>query len=83
MKERAGERLEFNAAFGVPEGEYELHIWVEGEQQSLLARLTKKVEVSSEGANLGEIRLELPPQAPVEHLNKFGKPYHPDDYSPY
>lgn len=68
---------------GVPEGAYQLHIWVEGEQQSLLARLTKKVEVSSEGANLGEIQLELPPQAPVEHLNKFGKPYHPDENPPY
>jgi plastocyanin len=64
---------------GVPAGEYELHVWVEGEQQPLLDRLTKKVRVSPEGANLGEIQLEESPQPPVEHLNKFGKPYHPDD----
>lgn len=64
---------------GVPAGEYEMHVWVEGEQQPSLDRLTRKVRVSAEGANLGEIRLELPPRAPEEHLNKFGKPYHPDE----
>lgn len=63
----------------VPAGEYELHVWIEGEQQPLLDQFTKKVRVSSEGTNLGEIRLEVSPQPPVEHLNKFGKPYHPDD----
>lgn len=67
----------------VPAGEYEMHIWVEGEQQPLLDRLTRKVKVSSEGADLGEIRLELPPKPPGEHLNKFGKPYHPDDRPVY
>jgi plastocyanin len=68
---------------GVPAGEYEMHVWVEGEQQPLLDRLTRKVKVSSEGADLGEIRLELPPQAPGEHLNKFGQPYHADDTPVY
>ncbi len=64
---------------GVPAGEYEMHVWVEGKEQSLLDRLTRKVRVSSEGINLGEIRLEVPPQATGEHLNNLGKPYHADD----
>jgi plastocyanin len=75
-----------NGAFhlhGVPAGEYELHIWVEGEQQSLLDRLTKKVRVSTEGTSLGEIQLEVAPQPTAEHLNKFGKPYHPDETTTY
>ena len=67
---------------GVPSGEYELHLWVEGEAQPLLDRLTKKVRVSPENANLGELRLEAAPQ-PSGHLNKFGKPYHSDDRSTY
>ena len=67
---------------GVPSGGYELHLWVEGEAQPLLDRLTKKVRVSPEDSNLGEIRLEAAPQPPG-HLNKFGKPYHPDDRSTY
>ncbi len=68
---------------GVPAGEYELHVWVEGEQQSVLDQLTKKIRVPSEGANLGEILLETAPQQPGEHLNKFGKPYHPENAPTY
>ncbi|MEO6817147.1 MAG: hypothetical protein ABI177_10630 [Edaphobacter sp.] len=68
---------------GVPSGEYELHVWVEGEQQSLLDRLTKRVKISPEGANLGEIPLETTPQPRGKHLNKFGKPYNPDDTPTY
>lgn len=68
---------------GVPAGEYELHVWVEGEQQPLLDRLTKKVRLSPGGANLGEIRLEAAPQPVGQHLNKFGQPYHPDERPTY
>lgn len=67
----------------VPEGEYEMHVWAEGEQQPLLDRLTRKIRVSSGGANLGEIQLEATPQQAGGHLNKFGKPYHPDDRPTY
>lgn len=68
---------------GVPAGEYELHVWVEGEQQPSLDRLTKKIKVSSGEANLGEILLDAAPQQPAEHLNKFGQQYHPDDRPTY
>ncbi len=67
----------------VPVGEYELHVWVEGEQQPLLDRLTKKVRISSGGTSLGDIRLEAAPQPAGQHLNKFGQPYHPDDRPTY
>jgi plastocyanin len=68
---------------GVPAGEYELHVWVEGEQQSLLDGLTRKVRVSSDGISLGLIQLEAAPRPAEEHLNKFGKPYHPDETPTY
>lgn len=67
---------------GVPAGEYVMHLWVEGAQQSLVDRLTKKVSVSTEGANLGEIPLEATPPT-AKHLNKFGKPYPSDERSQY
>ena len=68
---------------GVPQGEYELHVWIEGEQQPLLDRLTKKVRVSPGSSNLGEIQLEAAPSTAGKHLNKFGQPYHPDDSPTY
>jgi plastocyanin len=63
----------------VPPGEYELHIWIEAEPQSLLDRLTKQVKISSDSTNLGEIQFETAPQLTGKHLNKFGQPYHPDE----
>lgn len=67
----------------VPAGEYELHVWVEGEQQPLLDRLTKKVRIYPGSAALEDIRLEATPQPAGQHLNKFGQPYHPDDRPTY
>lgn len=68
---------------GVPAGEYELHVWVEGEKQPSLDKLTKVVSVSQRNTNLGEIHLEAASQPTGKHLNKFGLPYHPDDVPTY
>jgi hypothetical protein len=57
----------------VPDGEYELHVWIEGQRQGALDRLTRHVHVAGESADLGEIRFDLPEQ--TQHLNKFGHPY--------
>ena len=61
---------------GVPGGEYELHVWIEGQRQSLLDQLTKRVHVTGDAVDLGDIRSDHPEQA--QHLNKFGRPYEPD-----
>lgn len=68
---------------GVPAGEYELHIWIEAEPQSLLDRLTRQVKISSDGTTLGEIQFDADSQLTEKHLNKFGQPYHPDDSPTY
>jgi len=60
----------------VPAGDYDLHAWVEGQKQTSLDRLTRRVHVARETANLGEISSGLPEQQ--QHLNKFGQPYEPD-----
>jgi plastocyanin len=60
----------------VPDGDYEMHIWIEGQKQSVLDQLTRRVHVVGAAANLGEIHSGHSIEAP--HLNKFGRPYEPD-----
>ena len=66
---------------GVPDGDYDLHVWIEGQKQSFLDQLTRRVHVGGEAADLGEIRADRPEQQ--EHLNKFGRPYEPDTHPIY
>jgi hypothetical protein len=64
-----------------PAGDYDLHVWVEGQKQTSLDRLTRRVHVAREAANLGEISLGQPEQQ--QHQNKFGQPYEPDPHPVY
>ena len=59
----------------VPPGEYELHVWVEGEMQPALDKLTQRVHVGSSELDLGEITLPAPQNPLGKHQNKFGQPY--------
>lgn len=65
----------------VPDGDYELHVWIEGQKQSSLDRLARRVHVAGEIADLGDIRSDTPAQN--QHLNKFGQPYEPDSHPIY
>jgi plastocyanin len=65
----------------VPDGEYELHVWIEGQKQSSLDRLTRRVHIAGETADLGEIHSGEPDRQ--QHLNKFGQPYEPDTHPIY
>jgi len=64
----------------VPEGNYELHIWVEGRRDDALNHLTRRVHVNAGPLDLGEIQ-PGPQDLPAVHLNKFGHPY-PEDQKP-
>lgn len=61
----------------VPSGQYEMHVWIEGQRQPILDQLTKQVRVSEDSRDLGKIPVEGL-QIPHEHLNKFGQPYDRD-----
>jgi len=61
---------------GVPAGDYDLHVWVEGQKQSSLEWLARRVRVAGQAEDLGEIRSGQP--EPRQHLNKFGQPYEPN-----
>jgi plastocyanin len=65
----------------VPDGDYEMHIWIEGQEQKSLDQLTRRVHISGEATDLGIIRSDHPNQQP--HLNKFGQPYEPDAHPIY
>ena len=61
---------------GMPAGEYEMHVWVEGEQQSNLDQWTRRVSILGGDQDLGMIAVHLSTAA-QNHANKFGQPYDP------
>ena len=67
----------------VPEGEYELHVWVEGVPQSDLDHLARRVHVTAARTDLGSIPISNLPVRTTGHLNKFGQPYDRDTKPPY
>ena len=66
---------------GVPEGDYNLHIWIEGQKQSSLDLLTRHVSITKDISDLGEIHPDHP--TTEQHLNKFGRPYEPEKSTSY
>lgn len=65
---------------GVPDGDYDLHIWAEGQPQASLDQLTRHVHITGTAFDLGEIHAGRTKQ---QHLNKFGRPYEPDSVPAY
>jgi plastocyanin len=65
----------------VPAGDYDLHVWVEGEHENSLEQQTHRVHISKEPTNLGEIHSSA--HGHEKHLNKFGQPYGQDPNPPY
>lgn len=68
---------------GVPVGEYELHVWVEGSTQPELDRLMRRVRIAEGSGDLGVIDASGAPSKPASHLNKFGQPYDRDSKPSY
>jgi plastocyanin len=65
----------------VPAGDYELQVWVEGEHQSLLGQQTRRVHITADTVDLGDIRVSA--LNSEGHLNKFGRPYEPESKPVY
>jgi hypothetical protein len=69
---------------GVPPGDYDLHVWVEGQRQSSLERLTRRVHIAGPVTDLGDLHVDiLAEPGKAQHLNKFGQPYDPSAGSLY
>jgi plastocyanin len=65
---------------GVPNGDYNLHVWIEGQAQNSLDQRTKRVHITGTAVALGDIHAGTPKG---QHLNKFGHPYEPDSVPTY
>ncbi len=61
----------------VADGDYDLHIWIEGQQQGALDQRTRRVHIAGDAVNLGDIHF-VQTGRQQEHLNKFGRPYDPE-----
>jgi hypothetical protein len=68
---------------GVPEGDYRLHLWIEGVQQSVLESLSRPVHISSHDLDLGAVSAPIAGPTNMAHPNKFGNPYDKDAPSTY
>jgi hypothetical protein len=68
---------------GVPEGDYRLHFWIEGVNQSVLESLTRPVHFSSHDLDLGAVSAPIAGPMNMTHSNKFGNPYDNDAPSTY
>ena len=67
----------------VPEGEYVLHVWIEGLTQPALDRMTRKVQIHPGSSNAATLDATSAAREPAEHLNKFGQPYERQPNHPY
>jgi plastocyanin len=67
----------------IPAGEYEVHIWVEGQRQPALDQLTRSVRVAPGTNMLGVFHLESGAHEVAPHTNMFGQPYGHDPKPPY
>ena len=65
---------------GVPNGDYNLYVWIEGQAQNSLDQLTKQVRITGTSIALGDIHAGIPKS---QHLNKFGRPYEADSVPTY
>jgi hypothetical protein len=68
---------------GVPAGEYELHLWVEGVPQPTLNQLRRHVRIQQGQTDLGGIGIPIPAKRTGGHPDMFGKTYGRDTQSNY
>jgi hypothetical protein len=66
---------------GLEAGEYDAHLWVEGEGQDKLDKWTHRVILQKGNNDVGEFQVAHVLTSP-SHTNKFGQPY-PHDTSAY
>jgi plastocyanin len=62
----------------VPDGEYEMHIWIEGIAQPVLDRMSRRVHVTADSDDLGVIEAPAVLLKTAPHANMYGKPYDRD-----
>ena len=59
----------------VPQGEYDMHVWIEGVPQPLLNRMVRRVRVAPDSIDLGVIEAPAVLLKSTPHTNMYGQPY--------
>ena len=68
---------------GVPNGEYELHVWYERSLPEKLKNLARRVQLSDQSRDLGTIVVPEDSNLSPAHKNKYGQDYPPPPKQPY
>jgi hypothetical protein len=75
-----------NGAFhiaNVPDGNYEMHIWIEGATQPDLNRMVRRLHLVSGSGDLGSVEVPAALLKPPTHTNMYGQAYDRDAKLPY
>ncbi len=67
---------------GVPDGDYDMHVWAEATDEQQLKALIRRVHIAPSSHSLGVIQLTETMQNSA-HKNKFGEDYPPTPQSSY
>ena len=67
----------------IPQGDYKLHIWIEGVPQDFLELQNRRVHFPPRTIDLGQLTAPISRAVVIPHTNKFGDPYTPDPQSTY
>jgi hypothetical protein len=59
----------------VPDGNYEMHLWIEGVAQADLNRMTRRIHLVPGSGNLGTILVPTALLKPPTHTNMYGRAY--------
>ena len=67
----------------IPEGNYQLHIWIEGVPQDFLENAIRRVHFPPRTVDMGQLSAPIIRASGITHTNKFGNPYTPEPQSTY
>lgn len=59
----------------VPEGEYEMHVWIEGVTQPRLNAMDRRVHITQNSGDLGVLEAPVTTLKTAPHTNMYGQPY--------
>lgn len=68
---------------GIPPGHYRLHLWIEGVPQPVLDGISRPLQLTSAGLDLGTIKVPIGRPDSNAHTNKFGGSYDEHTHSTY
>jgi hypothetical protein len=67
----------------VPEGDYEMHVWIEGVTQPLLNRMVRRVHITEDPGDLGLLEAPVMQLKAEPHTNLYDQPYDRDTKPTY